>query len=363
MALEVGNLKRKKLGHGYAKWGYIFSLPFIIAFLIFSLYPIVYTAVIGFTDLKGLGMTDIHFLTDDPFKNFKLILANASFQTAFKNTVIMWILNFIPQISLALLLAAWFTDKRSKVKGQGFFKVLFYMPNIITAATVAILFKSLFEYPMSPMNDLVMSLGISDKPIQFLISKNVARAIVIFIQFWMWYGYTMVVLTSGILGISPEIFEAAEVDGANRWQTFWYVTIPNIKTILLFTLVTSLIGGLNMFDIPKLFMLGGPDNATTTTSVFIYNQAFSGSYMYNRAAAASMIMFVIIVVLSAIMFWLLRDKDEEKLERAIRQQQKAYRAKQRQLAKEAKAAADIEKVPAADSADLNMKNGKEDAEC
>lgn len=363
MALEVGNLKRKKLGHGYAKWGYIFSLPFIIAFLIFSLYPIVYTAVIGFTDLKGLGMTDIHFLADDPFKNFKLILANASFQTAFKNTVIMWILNFIPQISLALLLAAWFTDKRSKVKGQGFFKVLFYMPNIITAATVAILFKSLFEYPMSPMNDLVMSLGISDKPIQFLISKNVARAIVIFIQFWMWYGYTMVVLTSGILGISPEIFEAAEVDGANRWQTFWYVTIPNIKTILLFTLVTSLIGGLNMFDIPKLFMLGGPDNATTTTSVFIYNQAFSGSYMYNRAAAASMIMFVIIVVLSAIMFWLLRDKDEEKLERAIRQQQKAYRAKQRQLAKEAKAAADIEKVSAADSADLNMKNGKEDAEC
>lgn len=189
---------------------------------------------------------------------------------------------------------------------------------------------------MSPMNDLVMSLGISDKPIQFLISKNVARAIVIFIQFWMWYGYTMVVLTSGILGISPEIFEAAEVDGANRWQTFWYVTIPNIKTILLFTLVTSLIGGLNMFDIPKLFMLGGPDNATTTTSVFIYNQAFSGSYMYNRAAAASMIMFVIIVVLSSVMFWFLRDKDEEKLERAIRQQRRSYRAKQKALAKEAK---------------------------
>ena len=332
-------MKKKKLGQGYAKWGYIFSLPFLIAFLIFSLYPIVYTAVIGFTDLKGLGMTEIHFLTDDPFRNFKTVLSNATFRMAFKNTVIMWILNFIPQISLALLLAAWFTDKRSKIKGQGFFKVLFYMPNIITAATVAILFKSLFEYPMSPMNDLVMSLGISDKPIQFLINKNVARAIVIFIQFWMWYGYTMVVLTSGILGISPEIFEAAEVDGANRWQTFWLVTIPNIKTILLFTLVTSLIGGLNMFDIPKLFMLGGPDNATTTTSVFIYNQAFSGSYMYNRAAAASMIMFVIIVILSAIMFWLLRDKDEEKAARQIRQQQKRYREKQRAAQKAAKMAA------------------------
>lgn len=140
----------------------------------------------------------------------------------------------------------------------------------------------------------------------------------------------MIVLVSGILGISPEIFESAEVDGANRLQTFFYVTIPNIKTILLFTLVTSLIGGLNMFDIPKLFMLGGPDNATLTTSVFIYNQAFSGSYMYNRAAAASMIMFAIICVLSAVMFYILRDKDAIALEKLQKQQEKMYRQKMKQ---------------------------------
>ena len=146
----------------------------------------------------------------------------------------------------------------------------------------------------------------------------------------------MIVVISGILGISPEIFEAAEVDGANRVQTFFLVTIPNIRTILLFTLVTSLIGGLNMFDIPKLFMLGGPDNATLTTSVFIYNQAFSGSYMYNRAAAASMIMFTIICILSAIMFFLMRDKDEEKLRKQIREQEKAYRREQNALKKAGK---------------------------
>ena len=135
----------------------------------------------------------------------------------------------------------------------------------------------------------------------------------------------MIVLISGILGISPEIFESAEVDGANRLQTFIYVTIPNIKTILLFTLVTSLIGGLNMFDIPKLFMLGGPDNATLTTSVFIYNQAFSGSYMYNRAAAASMIMFTIICALSAVLFFIMRDKDAIALEKLRKQQEKEYK--------------------------------------
>ena len=132
-------------------------------------------------------------------------------------------------------------------------------------------------------------------------------------------------------GISPELFEAAEVDGANQVQTFFRITIPSIKTMLLFTLVTSLIGGLNMFDIPKLFLNGKPDNSTLTTAVFIYNQAFAGSYLYNRAAAASVIMFIVIVVLSAIVFYLLRDKDEVALRKLIRQQEKAYKRKQKGL--------------------------------
>lgn len=312
-------MKRKKKSYG--KYGYLFCLPFVIAFLIFGLYPIIYTAVIGFTDLKGMGVTEFHFLSD-PFKNFKTILTNKTFITTLKNTFLLWTMNFIPQILLALLLTAWFTDKRSKVKGQGLFKILFYMPNIITAATIAILFRAFFDYPMSPMNDLFMTLGISDKPVSFLSSKTTARWVVAFIQFWMWYGYTMIILVSGVLGINPEIFESAEVDGANRRQTFFRITLPNLRTILLFTLVTSLIGGLNMFDIPKLFMAGGPDNATYTTSVFIYDQAFSGSYMYNRAAAASMIMFLIICVLSYFMFLIMRDKQDVKEKKEIKKQRK-----------------------------------------
>lgn len=319
-------MKSKKPGYDrYAKYGYIFSIPFVVAFLLFSLYPTVYTAVIGFTDLKGLGMTDIHFLTDDLFKNFNAVLTSPSFKQAFSNTVVIWLSNFIPQILLALLLAAWFTDKRSKVKGQGIFKVLLYMPNIITAATIAILFSAFFGYPMGPINDLLVKFKFTDSPIELLRSKTVARGVVIFIQTWMWYGSTMITLISGILGISPEIFESAEVDGANRVQTFFYITLPNVKTIMLFTLVTSLIGGLNMFDIPRLFQNGGPDNATLTTSLYIYNQAFSGSYLYNRAAAASMIMFVIIGILASIMFFVMRDKDEEALRKQIKQQQKAYK--------------------------------------
>lgn len=297
----------RRKGVSYAKYGYIFCLPFVLAFLFFSLYPTVYTAIIGFTDLKGMGRMDFKFL-ENPFDNFILIIKNPSFQQSIKNTIVIWILNFIPQILLALLFTGWFTNHRRKIKGQGIFKVLFYMPNIITAATIAILFNSLFGYPMGPMNDLFMKLGLSDGPINFLVQKWTARGIVAFIQFWMWYGYTMIVLISGVLGINPELFEAAEIDGASGLKRFLYVTIPNLRTILIYTLITSLIGGLQMFDIPRLFLLGGPDNATLTTSVFIYNQAFSGSYLYNRAAAASMIMFILIVILSSVVFYLMRDK-------------------------------------------------------
>ena len=125
-------MKSKKHGINYAKYGYLFSIPFIVTFLIFSLYPTIYTAVLGFTDCKGLGNTDWHFL-DNPFDNFKNVLDNPSFITSLKNTAVIWIINFIPQITIALLLTAWFTSKRNKIRGQGFFKVVFYMPNIITA--------------------------------------------------------------------------------------------------------------------------------------------------------------------------------------------------------------------------------------
>ena len=318
----------KRKGVSYAKYGYIFCIPFVLAFLIFSFYPIIYTAVIGFTDFKGLGRTDFHFLAN-PFQNFENIIKNPSFQKSLMNTVIIWIINFIPQILLALLLTAWFTSHRRKVKGQGIFKVLFYMPNIITAATIAILFNSLFGYPIGPVNDLLKMLGIIHQPLNFTVMKWTSRGVVAFIQFWMWYGYTMIVLISGVLGLNPELFEASEIDGATGAQTFLFITLPNLRTILLYTLITSMIGGLQMFDIPKLYLLGGPDNATLTTSVFIYNQAFSGSYMYNRAAAASLIMFIIVAILSAIIFYIMRDKYAAQLKKEKKMQRKALKDAER----------------------------------
>lgn len=319
---------RRKGTINYSKYGYIFSLPFILVFLVFALYPTLYTAVIGFTDMKGVIPKPVHIL-DNPFQNFKeLIFDNKSFRTSLSNTFILWITNFIPQIALALLLTAWFTNRRLSVKGQGMFKVLLYMPNIITASTIAVLFSTLFAFPMGPVNSLFDALGWSDAPIQFLQNRNTARGIVSFIQFWMWYGNTMIILIAGVMGINPALFEAAAIDGASGIQTFFRVTLPSLRTILLFTLITSMVGGLQMFDIPQLFITpaGGPDNATLTTSVFIYGQAFKGAYMYNKAAAASMIMFVIAAALAALMFYLMRDRSEAQLRKKLRAQKKAAKA-------------------------------------
>ncbi|WP_438447028.1 carbohydrate ABC transporter permease [Gorillibacterium sp. sgz5001074] len=317
-------MRRNKVS--YSKYGYIFSAPFLLAFAVFSLYPILYTAVIGFTDMKGIIPKPIHIL-DNPFQNFSdLLFDNPSFRKAMSNTVLLWILNFIPQIVLALLLTAWFTNRRLNIRGQGAFKILLYMPNIITASTIAVLFSSLFAYPMGPINSLFQTLGWIDAPVNFLADKSTARGVVAFIQFWMWYGNTMIILVAGVLGINPALFEAAAIDGASGTQIFFRITLPSLRTILLYTLITSMIGGLQMFDIPQLFLLGGPDDATTTTSMFIYGQAFKGSYLYNRAAAASMIMFVIAGVLSGLLFYLMRDRDAAKFKKEEKLRRKAAMA-------------------------------------
>lgn len=318
----------------YAKYGYLFSIPFVVVYCIFSLYPTFNTALLGFTDAKGMtSLTSWNFLPSDKlFSNFVQLFKNPLFATSFKNTLILWVVNFIPQIALALLLTAWFTSRRNELRAQGFFKVVFYMPNIITAASIAILFNKLFAYPIGPVNSLLQSLGLVTEPVNFITKVGATRGIISFIQFWMWYGSTMIILISGVLGINPDLFEAAELDGATSSQMFWKITIPNMKTILLYNIITSMIGGLNMYDIPQLFNKGNPQNATLTTNMYIYNQAFAGSYQYAKAAAASMIMFLVIAVASVFVFLAFNDEEGKAKREAKRAAREAAKAAKKEVA-------------------------------
>lgn len=318
-------MKKKKTGNKYAKYGYLFSLPFVIIFLIFSLYPILHTFRISFSDLQGVATGDIHFHAN-PFQNYIDMLDNATFRVSLRNTVVLWLLNFFPQMVLATTLAAWFTNKMLNIKMSGIFKTLFYMPNIITAASIAILFGALFGAPTGPFNDIFMRLGLIDSPVHWFRNATTARGTVAFIQFWMWYGSTMIIMVAGINGINPALFEASAIDGANGIQTFLKVTLPQLKPIVLFTLVTSFIGGMQMFDIPRLLVdRSGPDNATLTTSVFIHGQAFGGGNLWNRAATASMILFVVCAIIASGLFFFFRDKDAIAVKKAKKKAMKALK--------------------------------------
>ena len=304
--------KPKHKSVSYNRYGYYFILPFFIVFLIFGLYPIIFTFRTALTD--AVGWDKINNNTIIGFGNFAQFFDSSSavfgrFWGALGNTLIIWIPNFVAQLGLALILASWFTDSRMHLKFQGGFKVMIFMPNIITAATVAMLFFSLFNYPIAPINTLMQSIGVLSEPFEFFRSVPWARGIISFIQWWMWVGNTMIIMIAGISGINPSLFEAALVDGCSSRQTFWKITLPLIKPILVYNLVTSLVGGLTMFDIPQLMTQGNPNNTTDTVVRFIYNQGFTGSFNFNTASAASMILFVIIIIGSVFIKWLLSDHD------------------------------------------------------
>lgn len=297
----------KKRGLKKNEWyGYLFIAPFFIAYLIFHLTPILNTILLSFTDLWGFN-TEYEFVG---FRNYIDILQNELFLKSIVNTLIVWGMNYLPQIGLALFLAAVFASNSSNIRGGGIFKVLFYMPNIITAASIAILFISLFASPTGSINLLLVDLGIIDKPFDFYRNVTVTRIIVAFIGFWMWYGKTMIILLAGMKGINPSLYEAAEIDGANSIKKFTKITLPLLKPILLFVFVTNFAGGMRMFDIPFLLTDGGPNYAVETITMFIYKQVFTGSQNYYIASTASVYLLIFISLVTLILFRAFNDKEE-----------------------------------------------------
>ena len=310
--------QKKRKSISYDKYGYLFVAPFFITFVNFQLYPIFFTFRTSLTDAAGWSKVINNSIIG--FDNFvKLFTFNSEvsrfFWQSLGNTVIIWMFNFVPQIAMALLLASWFTDTRLHLRFQGAFKVLIFMPNIITAATIAMLFFSFFNFPVAPINTILQQFGLLSSPFEFFRSTTASRGLISFVQWWMWYGNTMIIMIAGILGINPVLFEAALVDGCTSRQVFWRITLPLIKPILLYILVTSLVGGLTMFDIPHLMTQGNPNYTTNTVARFIYQQGFETPNNFNIASAASVVLFIIIVICSLILALLMRDRDAMPKER------------------------------------------------
>ena len=303
----------KRKGISYAKWGYLFIAPFFITYAIFKLYPLFLTIYNSFFEnyRSGLKVVGPNFVGLANYIKLFTPDANGIIDIVkyAGNTIVLWLGGAIPQIVIALLLAIFFTSYRLNIKGQQFFKTVIYMPNLIMASAFSMLFYTLFSN-VGPVNQVLMQMGIADKPIDFFTMRITVRGLICLMNFLLWFGNTTILLMAGIMGIDQNMFEAANIDGANATQTFFKVTLPLLTPILVYTVITALIGGLQMFDVPQVLTDGaGNPNRTSTTLIMFLNNYLKTSKNYGMAGAISVIIFIITGLLSILVYRSLTKKD------------------------------------------------------
>lgn len=307
----------------YAGWGYLFIAPFFAAYILFSLIPLCSTIYYSFFEYyrSGLKIIGPNFVG---FENYKAVF-QSDLPNYFGNTILIWIMGFVPQIIVSMLLAAWFTNLRLRLKGKSFFKTVIYMPNLIMASALAMLFFALFA-DNGPINSSLISLGVIEQPYQFFTSVASTRWLIASMNFLMWVGNTMILIMAGIMGIDPCLFEAAEIDGCKSGQMFWRITLPLIRPILIYILITSMIGGLQMFDVPKVLTnnTGSPNRSATTILMYLNNHLYSKNY--GMAGAVSVILFLICAVLCVAVFLVLTRQNDGATRKERRSQAKRGRS-------------------------------------
>lgn len=291
----------------YNKWGYIFLIPFVVVYLIFQLVPLITTIYNSFFENYRSGLTQVgpNFVG---FANYAKLFQDGEIWIYFKNTMIMWVMGFVPQILVSLLLGAWFSNPSLRLKGQRFFKTVIYLPNLIMASAFAMLFFTLFA-DGGPINAMLVHAGILKQAYSFFSHKWSARTLVALLNFLMWFGNTTILLMAGMMGIDPSLYEAAEVDGATSSQIFRRITLPLLRPILIYVMITSLIGGMQMFDVPQILTNGTGDPMRSTMTLIMYLNKHLFSKNYGMGGALSVFLFIITGVLSLIVFRFNKIKD------------------------------------------------------
>lgn len=307
-----GFMKKKSIKN-YNRAGYLFVLPFVIVFLIFNVYPVLRTLYLSFTNAKIAGVGKIQWVW---FDNYIRVITDKFFWRALGNTLKIWGVNIVLQLGLAFLLTIVFSDIKYKIKGLGIFRVIYYLPNLIAATSVAFLFKTLLDWRYGTFNQIIYQVfkffGKSYNPIDWLGTAAHAGSTIAVISAWMWFGNSFIMLMAGVQGISRDYFEAAAIDGAGRWTVFGKITLPLLKPILLYVAITSLIGGLQMFDLPYLMAdkASASYNSVQTAVMYLYKFGFeTGTTQTGYASAIAYILFLIILTVSVVQFKLFNKED------------------------------------------------------
>lgn len=274
---------------------YAFIAPFFVIFATFGLFPLLYTGWVSLHQWDILGTHSWNALG-----NFRDLMGDPRFWNAFRNTVSIWLLSSVPQLMLALVLAHVLNERL--IHGRGFFRMALLVPNVVSVAAVAVIFESIFNARYGIANAVLGVVGV--EPVRWEVGTFSSHLAIATMVAWRWTGYNALIYLAAMQAIPRDLYEAAALDGARAWHRLRYVTIPGIRPALIFTVIISTIGGLQIFTEPFLFATGAQTGITggsarqfQTLTLFMYEQAFR-KFEFGYAAAIAWVLFVIVVLAS-----------------------------------------------------------------
>ncbi|EMT38233.1 ABC-type sugar transport system, permease component [Thermoanaerobacter thermohydrosulfuricus WC1] len=302
--LKSKNVSYERILNTYG-WGFTFLA--LILLITFLFYPIIYSLYLSTMSSRGIVQKFVGL------NNYLKLFNDQMFLIALKNTFTILIIQVPIMLFLALVLATILNDK--SIKFRGVFRTGIFLPAVTSLVAYAVLFKMMFSLD-GFINTTLMNFHIIQKPIPWLLDPFWAKVTLIIAMTWRWTGYNMVFYLSGLQNIPYEIYESAEMDGANKIQQFFYITIPMLKPIIVFTTIMSTIGTLQLFDEPMNLSSGGvtassigPGNSLLTLSVYIYNLAFKYMPNFGYAAAVSYVIVFFAAILTVIQFKVAGEKN------------------------------------------------------
>lgn len=275
---------------------YLFVSPFFIIYGFFHLYPLCWALFLSFQRWSGFG--DMTFVGLD---NYRAVLTETVSRAAFGNTLVFTAILVPTGVLLALVFAVLLNQRR--LWAGGAFRTIYFLPYVTSSVIVAIVFQEFFDKEFGWANALLRTAGLPTVP--WLSNAVWAKFAIIFLAHWQGLGYNILIMLGGLQAIEREIYEAAAIDGAGRWRTFWSITTPLMRPILLFVTIIGTIGVLNLFNQPYILTKGGPLNSTLTLTLRLYQLAF-GSTRYGDGAALGFLIGLLIVVITLLQLRFLR---------------------------------------------------------
>ncbi|QUW21525.1 sugar ABC transporter permease [Sporosarcina sp. Marseille-Q4063] len=283
------------------KGAYLLISPFFLIFAIFGVFPILFSIYLALSSWDGIGTMEFVGL-----KNFKFLVSDTLFWKSIGNTFIIWFLSTVPMIILALIVA--FLLNSAFLKFSGFYKTLYFLPNVTAIVAVAIVFSVIFAPNYGLINYMLNLIGFEavDWHNNSIGVKVAISAMII----WRWTGYNAIIFLAGLQKISGDLYEAARIDGANSFEIFTKITIPLLKPVILFVVITSTIGGMQTFVEPQLLVgnSGGAGGGGLTIVLYLYQQAFVKN-LFGYGSAIAIGLFIIIMLFSLINWKFIQRKD------------------------------------------------------